>query len=99
VNDQFAARNEFEQLIYDIGKPWLLRQEFIRDAMHLQGATIHFPIGSHIPMEGAPCLAPVHKLYATDFDDPMALLGLETGRFSVEDYLAHEGRKGLAVGG
>ena len=84
-----APLNELEQLLDDVGEARLLRQELVRDAVDLLRAAVDLAIGPQVTMERAPGLASLHELDAADFDDAMALLGLESGGFGVEDDLAH----------
>ncbi len=90
VDDQLSAAQEFQQLLDHVRKARLLRQKLIRDAVHLQRASIDFAIRAQIAMKGASGLAPIQQLDAADLNDAMTLLGFETGGFSVEDDLAHE---------
>ncbi len=74
VDDQLGAADELEQLLDHVGEARLLRQELVGEAVHLDGAAVHFSIRPQIAMEGATGLAPVHHLDAADFDDAVALL-------------------------
>jgi hypothetical protein len=102
VNDELRATDELDQLIDDVRKARLLREKFVGDAVNLQRAPIDFSIRPEIAMERATGLAPIEDFHATYFDHSMALLGLETCGFGVEDDLAHGGMDavgGLAVSG
>ena len=74
----------------DLGECGLRRQEFVRDAVDRERARIHIPPGAQVAMPVAPGQAPVHQFDAADLDDAMAICEFESGRFGVEDDLAHD---------
>ena len=79
-------------VVDDVAEARLLRQKLVGDAVHLLCAPVDLTVGPQVAMESTTGLPPIHQLDAADFDDAMALFGLESGGFGVEDDLAHEWR-------
>ncbi len=57
--------------------------------MNRLGGGGHRPLGIIISMEGAAGRHPVHEFDATDFHEPVARYRVKSGRFGVENNLAH----------
>ena len=89
MNDELGAAQELHQLAGNLGEAGLPREELGGQAMHHQGARVDFALGAEVAMEHPARAATVHHLDATDLDDAMALLGLETSGLGVKDDLAH----------
>jgi hypothetical protein len=56
--------------------------------VHINCRRIDRPIRTEIALEALAAAAAIEQLHASDLDDSMALLGLETSRFGVEDDLS-----------
>src|SRR5450432_1691944 len=64
-------------------------QPLPRQAVHLNGAFVDVAFRIEVLMEGFACQAPVENLHATDFDDAVLLLHLESRGFGIQNDLAH----------
>ena len=66
-------------------------QEFIVDAVHLQGAEIDGAARIDVAVKGLLCGSAIDQLYATNLDDAVPRLGLKTRCLRVEHDLPHQG--------
>src|SRR5690606_34286190 len=67
----------------------LAHQKFVGDAVHRDGALVHFAIGLQVDMEMPTGQTPPHQLHTADFDDAVAVAYRHTGGFGVEYDAAH----------
>lgn len=89
VDDQFSAGDEFKQGRCDLDELRLVLQTIQRQAVHGGCAFVDLTFGIDVAVEGASRdLAPV-QLDGGDFDDAVALLGVQSGRFRIQYNLSH----------
>ena len=89
VDDEFGTPYKSEELVRNTGKKWLVGQKGIAEAMDTLSVGIHFALRIEVIVEAAPGQAPVHHLQTTDLDQAMALRGINSRRFSIENNLSH----------
>jgi hypothetical protein len=87
VNDQFGVPDEFQELLGDHRQTRLIGEEFVGDAVHLDGPFVDGAIRAQVGVEPPLGLPPIPQFDAADFDDPMPLGGIKAGGFSIEYHL------------
>ena len=91
VNNQLGATHEIQKVLAHIGKARLVRKILVGDPVNLDRALVYFPVRLQVLVIMRTRQAPVDDLDTADFDDPMALTGLQTGGFRIQHYLSHSG--------
>jgi hypothetical protein len=89
VRHQRRIADEFHQLVDDLGKSRLVAQELVGEAVDAECRLRHVALGVQVILLLAPGRDLVHQLQAGDLHDPVALIGLESRCFRVENDLAH----------
>src|SRR5690625_229851 len=90
MNDQDVISHERQEIFRDLLEARLVGQELGGEAMDLEGFLRHVPLGIDVVL---PCLTGWHvvdQFHTTDLDDPMTVIGIETGGFRIEYDLAHQ---------
>jgi preprotein translocase subunit SecB len=89
MRHQHGIAEEFDEFLDRIGKARLVFEEFGREPVDGKGFRRNVPFRVEIAMEAAAGGKTVEQLDAADLDDPMALIGVETCGFGIENDLAH----------
>jgi hypothetical protein len=99
VDHQPGAIDELNEILRNGGKDRLVGEEGVGEAMDLEGALGHRPLGVDVLMEGAAGRAIVDQLDAADLDDAVAAIGFDAGGLGIEDDLTHGWRPHRSVAG
>lgn len=83
VDHQLGAFNKLKKFIGHLGKKGFIRQVFIGYTMHTYGFLLHQSLRIDIDVKRIARQATIEQFYTTDFDNTMALFGIQTGGFSV----------------
>ena len=97
VYHQLGTAHEIEEFRGYLRKQGLVGEEFTGDAMHFDGALVNVALGIDIAVEVVPGQAPVHQFDTADFNDPVALVDLQAGRFRIQYNQSHR-RSSLSPG-
>ncbi|MNN56204.1 hypothetical protein D3C81_1711210 [compost metagenome] len=89
VDDQLGALDELEELVGDVLEARLAHQVFVGDAVHRDGAFIHFAVGLQVDVEVATGQAPALQFDAADLDDPVAIGDRHAGGFCIQYDVTH----------
>jgi len=89
VNDQLGAFDELEEAFDDLRKTRLVEEEFVADAVDLDGSRVDLAVGLQVLVQAVAGRPPVHDLDTADLDDPVSVRRLKAGGLRVEDDLAH----------
>ncbi len=98
VDDQFAAADELQEFIDDVGELRLVGQEFQGDAVYRLGAGVDLAFRVDVFVQMAAGQPAVFHLDAGDFDDAVTRARVEAGGFGIEDDLSHFSSRWLLVG-
>jgi hypothetical protein len=89
VNHKWSVANEGKKIVNDVDKPPVAFQKVGGKAMDRKCLGGHVALGIDVGVERRPGWYPVEQLNAAQFNDPMALGGIEACRFGVEDDFTH----------
>ena len=89
VGDQRAIAQKIEQILDRVFKIGFVGQKCVAQSVNLFGNAGHCHAGIEIGVIGYARFDTIHELYASDFDDPVALLGVEASGFGIEYNFAH----------
>ena len=89
VDDQFRAADKLQEFRGHVLEQRLHGKKVVVDAMDLQRAGPHRPLRIHVAVERLLGKLAVDQLDATDFDDPVARLGLQARGFRIQYDLPH----------
>ena len=89
VDDPFAAAREVDELRRDVGEARPAAQVVAREAVDLGRGEIDVALGIETVVQVPPREPAVDELHRGDFDDPVALLRVETRRLRIDQQLAH----------
>ena len=89
VNNELGPVDEGQKLLGNLGERRLVRQDLVAYAVYRKSRRIALPVRAQVLMEMPATQSPIDQLDATDFDDAMALLWLESGGLGVENDLSH----------
>src|SRR5690606_5428442 len=89
VGDELGAADELEELRGDVGEARLVGQELGGQPVHRQRFGIAVAVGIQVNVQVVAGDGAVDDLDAADFDDAVALRGVQSGGFGIEDDLAH----------
>ncbi len=81
--------DEVDESLRHLGEFGFVGQEFVAQAMHLEGALGHAAFGVDVDVEGLAGGQVVEQLQRADLDDAVAVFGVETGGFRIQDDLTH----------
>ncbi len=81
--------DERDQLVGDLGKPPVFRQEFGGKAMHRERVRRHVALGIDVAVKFPPGRDVMQQLDAGDLDDPVPVVRIEAGRLGVDHDFAH----------
>ena len=90
MDDQFRVVDKLQELRGHVFKQRLHGKELVVDAMDLQRAGPHRPLGIHVAMKRLIGEFAIDQFDTTDFYDPIALLGLQARGFCIQYDSPHE---------
>jgi hypothetical protein len=90
MDHQLRAIHEGHEFIDNLVEGGLVRQELGADSVHGQSTFINLALGIEIQMQAVAGKPPVDDFDTTDFDHPVAIVGLKTGGFRIQYYLTHQ---------
>lgn len=89
VNDQFGPIDEGPKIVGNLGKYRLVGYFGIIDAVDGHHLGIDMTLGVDVLVVGAPGEPPIDHLDGANLYQTVAILGVDTCRFSIQNYLAH----------
>src|SRR5690606_31045236 len=89
MDNQFRSADKRQEIMHNVGKSWFVGQKFGSNTMNLDGTRVDFTVRLEILVIVISGQAPIDNFHTTDFNNPVALLRLQTGRFSIQHNLAH----------
>src|SRR6185503_2043243 len=91
VDDELGAADVVEQLARNGREPGFGGEVLERLAVDARGARLDLALGVHVVMQGGVAYAAAQDLDAADLDDAVAVLGVESCCFRIEDDLFQPG--------
>ncbi|MNP15134.1 hypothetical protein D3C76_1074790 [compost metagenome] len=91
MDDQLGAGDELEELVGHLAEARLVLEVLVGDAMHRNGAFVHFPVRLQVDVEMPAGETPPFQLDAADLDDPVTIGDGHARGFGIEDYQAVAG--------
>src|SRR5687768_13006591 len=89
VHNQLGTLNEFKQFMHHLCEFPLVLEKFGGYSMYLQSSILDLALRIEIIVKAAACQSPAHHFHCSDFDNSMAELRLEPGRFGIYKNLTH----------
>ena len=89
MNDQFGPIDEIKKAINNIGEAGLVGQKLAGDAVYRLRPFVNLPVRIDVLMEMAVGQPTVNDFDARHLNDAVPLAWIKSGRFRIEDYLAH----------
>ncbi|MNN55448.1 hypothetical protein D3C81_1703230 [compost metagenome] len=86
MDDQLGAVDELEEFVGDVTEALLVLQELVGDAVHRDGALVHFPVRLQVDVEVPAGKATPIQLDAANLDDPVTVGDRHAGGFGIQDY-------------
>ncbi|MCY1428738.1 hypothetical protein D9M71_446340 [compost metagenome] len=86
MDDQLGAVDELEEFVGDLTEARLVLEELVGDAVHRDGALVHFPIRLQVDVEVPAGKATPIQLDAANLDDPVTVGDRHAGGFGIQDY-------------
>ena len=84
MDDDLGTLAERQELVRDLGELRLVAQVVERHAVDPGRPLVDLALGVDVEMEVVARQAAVDDLHATDLDDPVSVLGLESGGFRIQ---------------
>src|SRR5512140_3521943 len=94
VDHQRRIADEGEKIVDDLDETLVALEEIARQPVNGEGLGRHLALRIEIGVEGRAGRNPVKQFDAADFDQAVALVGIQPGGFGVEDDFAHLGSPG-----
>ena len=83
VNDDVGALHEADKFVNDLGEQRLVAEKRPTQPVNLKGTVVDLTLGVDVFVKVTTGQFAVYHLDRTDLDHPVALLGLEPGRFRI----------------
>ena len=84
---QLGASHKLHKLRCNLAKSRFASQKLLRDAVHFKSACVNVPLWLNVLVIVAAGYAPVDELNASNLDNAMTLVNLQSRGFCVEHYL------------
>src|SRR5579871_2359848 len=89
MRDQCRITDKRKKVVGNIGEYRMRLQKFIRQAVNREGVLGYVPFRIEIAVKRLPGGKSIDQLDASDFDQPVALIGVKAGGLRVEHDFAH----------
>ena len=92
MDDELGIADVVAKRLSDVGEFGFVGQKFRRQSVNCDGIFVRVALRVDVWMKMVFRDPAVDDFHTTDFDDPVAIVGVQTGRFGIQHDLSHSAR-------